>query len=243
MELITLDAAGNYHGLLTKLEKRFSEGFTFLQTYTWSKTMFDSLAGNGSERHNNPYNRRLEKGLYEADQRHRATTAWLYDLPFYKDQRGWAGQVLGNWQINGILQLETGFPIHPIQTVKPLDDGCPRCNHRPDRLRDGRLASNGRTLDRWFDTSAFALARGHYGNSGRNVLTRPGLVNLDFSVFKSFPLSETKSLQFRWELYNATNTPPFNTESPEMNISSANFGRITRAGLGREMQFGLRLAF
>src|SRR5688572_31847790 len=56
-------------------------------------------------------------------------------------------------------------------------------------------SSDERSLQRWFDTSAFVTARGHYGNSGRNVLTAPGLVNLDFAVFKNFPITERKSIQ------------------------------------------------
>ncbi len=241
IENISLDAAGNYHGLLTKLEKRFGRGFTLLQTYTWSKTMFDSFACCGAQRHNNPYNWRLEKGLAETDQRHRATTAFLYEFPFYRSRRDLRGQLLGGWQVNGNLTLETGLPMHPIQALKPIDDGCPRCNHRPDRIADGRLSEHQRSLARWFDTAAFVTARGHYGNSGRNILTAPGLTNLDFAVFKNFPITETKAIQFRWENYNFTNTPPF--DPPTLEISSGNFGRITSAGLGREMQFALRFQF
>ncbi|MFN0170438.1 MAG: carboxypeptidase regulatory-like domain-containing protein [Bryobacteraceae bacterium] len=241
IENISLDAAGNYHGLLTKLEKRFSRGFTLLQTYTWSKTMFDSFACCGAQRHNNPYAWKLEKGLGESDQRHRATTAFLYELPFYRGQRGGVGQLLGGWQFNGNMTMETGLPIHPSQALKPIDDGCPRCNHRPDRIADGRLDESQRSLQRWFNTSAFVTARGHYGNSGRNILTAPGLFNLDFAVFKNFPITETKSIQFRWENYNFTNTPPF--DPPTLEISSGNFGRVTSAGLGREMQFALRFQF
>jgi hypothetical protein len=241
IENISLDAAGNYHGLLTKLEKRFSQGFTFIQTYTFSKSMFDSFACCGAQRHNNPYEWRLEKGLAEHDQRHRATSAWLYELPFFAGRRNFTGQLLGGWQLNGVLTLETGMPMHPTQNLKPIDDGCPRCNHRPDRVADGRLSGDARTLQRWFDTNAFVTARGHYGNSGRNILSAPGLANLDFAVFKNFPITESKNIQFRWENYNFTNTPPF--DPPTLEISSGNFGRITSAGLGREMQFALRFQF
>ena len=98
-----------------------------------------------------------------------------------------------------------------------------------------------RTLTRWFDTAAFSTARGHYGNSGRNILTAPGLVNLDFAVFKNFVLTESKDIQLRFESYNFTNTPAFNP--PTLEISSGNFGRVTSAGLGREMQIALRFQF
>ncbi|MBK9170954.1 MAG: TonB-dependent receptor [Bryobacterales bacterium] len=242
IENISLDASGSYHGLLTKLEKRFSRGFTLIQTYTWSKTMFGSFACCGAQRHNNPYDWRSEKGLAETDQRHRATSAWLYEFPFFSGRRDLMGQLFGGWQINGTLAMETGLPIHPTQNVKPVDDGCPRCTHRPDRIADGRILSKSdRTLDRWFDTAAFALVRGRYGNSGRNILTAPGLINLDFAVFKNFPVTETQKIQFRWESYNVTNTPPFNP--PTLEISSGNFGRVTSAGLGRQMQLALRYEF
>jgi hypothetical protein len=54
-------------------------------------------------------------------------------------------------------------------------------------------------------------------------------------------VTEGSEFQFRWEMYNATNTPPFN--APGLSIGSGNFGRITSAGLPREMQFGLRFQF
>ena len=72
--------------------------------------------------------------------------------------------------------------MHPTQSLKPVDDGCPRCTHRPDRIRDGRLSGEERTLNRWFDTSAFVQVRdtpaNRYGNSGRNILTAPGLAHV-----------------------------------------------------------------
>jgi hypothetical protein len=241
VEFLTLDASGTYHGMLAKFERRLASGFTFLQTYTWSHTLFDSLACCGAQRHNNPLDLKSEKGNAETDQRHRSTSAWLYELPWYRGRRGVQGFLLANWQVNGVLVLESGLPIHPTQSLAPVNDGCPRCTRRPDRLRDGNLPADERTLHRWFDTGAFALALGHYGSSGRNILRAPGLVNLDFSLFKNFPITESKLLQFRWEMYNATNTPPFNP--PTLDISSGNFGRITSAGLGREMQFGVRFQF
>ncbi|MBI1357844.1 MAG: hypothetical protein GC160_26200 [Acidobacteria bacterium] len=241
IENISLDTAGTYHGLLAKLERRMSNGMTFLQTYTWSKTMFGSFACCGAQRHNDPYNWSLEKGLAETDQRHRATTAFLWELPFLKGHDTWKKKLLGGWQVNGSLTLETGLPMHPTQSLKPIDDGCPRCTHRPDRIADGRLDSSQRTLQEFFDTSAFATARGHYGNAGRNILWAPGLVSFDFAVFKNFHISEQKNVQLRWENYNFTNTPPFNP--PTLEISSGQFGQVTSAGLGREMQFALRFQF
>jgi hypothetical protein len=241
IESINLDASGSYHAFMEKLEKRFSRGVTFLQTYTFAKTLFSSFACCGADRHNNPYNWAAEKGLAETDQRQRFTSGWLWELPFQRTQKGFTGKILGGWQLNGTLVAETGLPFYPTQALAPVDDGCPRCTRRPDRIADGRLDGSRRSVARWFDTSAFVLARGHYGNSGRNVLVAPGLFTVDFAVFKNFAITETKHIQFRWENYNFTNTPPLNP--PVNEVSAGNFGTITSAGLGREMQFALRFEF
>jgi hypothetical protein len=187
IEFINTDASGTYEGLITKVEKRTSQGLTFLATYTFSKTMFDSFAGNGANRLSNPFDAKSEKGLAETDQRHRVTTSVLYELPVFRAQKGLVGHVLGGWQANGVFTFETGLPMYPIQPTEPIADGCPRCNPRPDRLADGNLPSDQRSLQRWFDTSAFKIATGHYGTSGRNILTAPGLTNLDFSLFQEYP--------------------------------------------------------
>lgn len=243
IEIHDNSASGNYHGLLTKLEKRFSRGVTFLQTYTWSKVMFDSRACCGAQRPANPWDRRTaERGRGDFDITHRTTTAFLWDLPFGNNLRGAAKHIIGGWQVNGVLVLATGLPVHPIQSLAPVDDGCPRCTRRPDRLANGNLSGGSRSLDRWFNTDAFSLAEGHYGTSGRAIIEEPGRAGLDMSIFKNIVFSEEgHTIQLRWEMYNATNTPPFLT--PQLNIQNGNFGRITSALEGREMQLGLRWQF
>ena len=242
IEILDTAASGSYHGLLTKLERRFSGGFTILQTYTWAKAMFDFRACCGAQRPNNPHDRRTaERGRGDFDITHRTTTAFLWELPFGESLSGAAKHIVGGWQVNGVLVLATGLPVHPTQSLAPLDDGCSRCTRRPDRIGNGNLSGSSRTLDRWFDTGAFALAQGHYGTSARSVIEEPGRTSLDFSIFKNFPINERHRVQFRWEMYNATNTPPFLT--PTLNINSGNFGRVTRALEAREMQLGLRWQF
>jgi hypothetical protein len=233
------DVAGSYQGLLTKAEKRLSGGFTFVQTYTWSKTMFDNFACCGTTWGSNPFNYRAEKGLAEWDVRHRSTSAWLYELPFFKGKRNFAGQLVGGWQVNGTMTIATGMPLNILQSAVPVQDGCPGCGYRPDLAGNPHLDHP--SVQKWLNTAAFATASGHYGNAGRNILTNPGLFDIDFSVFKNFPITESKSIQFRWENYNFTNTPPLN--APDGSLGSGAFGRITTAGNGREMQFALRFQF
>ena len=253
IEVHDSSASGSYNALLTKLERRFSGGITFLQTYTWAYAMFDFRACCGAQRPNNPHDRRTaERGRGDFDIKHRATTAFLWELPFGKNLTGAAKHILDGWQVNGVLLLATGLPVHPHQSrVDPTPgDGCANCTRRPYRLADGNLSGGARTLDRWFDTSAFMLAtpenrvllgKGLYGDTGRSILEEPGRTGLDFSIFKNIDITEGHSIQVRWEMYNATNTPPFLT--PQLYVLSGNFGRITRALESREMQMGLRWNF
>jgi hypothetical protein len=101
----------------------------------------------------------------------------------------------------------------------------------------------------WFDTSAFARPTGaRFGTVGRNTMRGPGVVNMDMSLFRTFPIKERVNLQFRAESFNISNTPHF--ANPSGNANSSNFGRITATqsnadagGRSREFRFGLRLGF
>ena len=258
IEILDTAASGSYHGLLSKVERRFSGGVTFLQTYTWAKAMFDFRACCGAQRPNNPHDRRTaERGRGDFDITHRSTTAFLWELPFGRGLSGAAKHIVGGWQVNGVLVLATGLPVHPTQSRAPVDDGCSRCTRRPMRIADGNLSGSARSVERWFDTAAFRLAEGQYGDAGRSIIEEPGRTSLDFSIFKNFDVAEGHRIQLRWEMYNATNTPPFLT--PRMGCNTVtpidpndpdgpkgcagNFGQITSALEGREMQMGLRWQF
>lgn len=169
----------------------------------------------------------------------------MYDLPFGHAD-GWlrgsklARAVFSGFQIGGIFVAQTGQPVNldvagnPANTTSPV---------RPGRLSDGRLARGERNVDRWFDPAAFAVpAAFTYGNSGRNVLRAPGLVNLDFLVGRNFHLTETTRLELRGEFFNLTNTAHFG--KPNATIGSPQAGRITAtAAPNRQVQLGVRLAF
>ena len=104
---------------------------------------------------------------------------------------------------------------------------------------DGTLSSSQRTIDHWFDTTAFLVQQQYtYGNAGRNILFGPGLKNLDLSLSKSFPIAENKRLQFRAESFNFTNTPAFG--QPGATLNGLGVGQITSAGDPRRIQFGLK---
>jgi hypothetical protein len=169
----------------------------------------------------------------------------VYDLPFGRAVGDWGGSklvraVFRGLEIGGIFVAQTGQPVNPDVVGNPANTTNPV---RPDRLRDGNLSSSERNVDRWFDPAAFALpAPFTYGNSGRNVLRAPGLVNLDFLVGRNFRLTETLHLELRAEFFNLTNTAHFGR--PNATVGSPQFGRITAtAAPNRQVQVGVRLAF
>ena len=235
----------SYHSLQLKAERRFRNGFSFLSSYTWSHGMDNTQDGEDTTSATLPqdqFNTNAEKGDSTYDLRHRSVTSVIYDLPFAK----WVGDssvakvIVGGFQLGGIFVMQTGQPVNlsvagnPANTTNPV---------RPNRLANGNLDRGSRTIDRWFDVSAFALpAAFTFGNAGRNILRAPGNINLDLLVSRNFVFTERTRLEFRGEFYNATNTAHFGR--PNAVIGSPQAGTITSTATpNRQIQLGLRLVF
>ena len=186
-------------------------------------------------------NWRLERARSGFDVRQRLSLAYVYDLPFARGHK-W----LGGWQTNGVWSFQSGRPFS-VTLLSDLDRSNTGrtsfgfgANDRPLRLASGHLANP--TPDRWFDTSAFALQPfGAFGNSGRNILSGPGLANLDVSMTKNTRLSERVTLQFRAEAFNVANRA--NVDLPDAVLGSGTYGRILSAQPPRHLQFGIKFLF
>ncbi len=237
-----------YNALEVRAERRYARGFSLLASYTHSKSIDyggEQLIGDIELRDNR--NIRLERSLSRSDMRNRFVVSSIYDLPFGKGQRFSISNPLlnvlfGNWQANGIATLRNGQPFTPQLGSSPANTG----NPRPDRLADGNLHRGRRTVDHYFDTSAFrASTPFNFGNAGRNILIGPGAVNFDLSTFKRVPvrkLGETTEVQFRAEFFNAFNTPQFGVPNARVDIPQG--GSITSVSTRmREIQFGLKIIF
>ena len=113
----------------------------------------------------------------------------------------------------------------------------------PNRIAEPTLPRSERTRSRFFDTTAFTRPDLYQiGNAGRNIVIGPGNRNLDMTVAKEFPLTESKRLQFRAEFFNATNHPNWGT--PGTTLGTAAFGTITsNENLPRVMQLGLKFLY
>lgn len=239
-----------YNALQVSAEKRLAHGVAFTVAYTWSRSI-DYTSNNGAL--TNPIFLEFNKGASDFDRTHGLSISHTFELPFGRGRRylrqGPAAVILGGWQLNGIFQAYTGRPFSVTMSNAQLAGG-PGNSQRPDQLRAPAITGEVGPGTSWFDTSAFAApSANRYGTAGRNTLRGPGLANYDFSIFKSFTVSEKKRLEFRTEIYNLTNTPHFN--QPDGNFSGTAFGSVTSTigtnglvgGGEREVQFALRFLF
>lgn len=221
-----------------------AQGLSMLLAYTYSHAIDQASAPYVAVQ--NIRNFAAERGNADFDVRHRFVSSWTWELPIRMD--GAWNALLGGWQLNGIVSLYGGLPFSVQSATNTLNIGS---GTRADRIGSGELPSSERTLDRWFDTSAFtAPGPQRFGNGGRNILRGPGTKHADLSLFKEFRFAgeEGPRLQFRSEFFNITNTPQFN--NPAATIGAAGAGSIRSAGspltfqrTSRQIQFALKLYF
>lgn len=243
---------GNYEGMTTKLEKRFSKGLQFLASYTYGHALANTgttLSGSDGFGIIDPRNYSSSYSSAAWDIRHNFVGSFLWDLPFGKGKSYGANMnrvvnaVLGNWQMNGIVTMHTGVPF-TLQS-NACQGVWNRC--RPDLvpgMNPNDAPSGGRSPDHWINIAAVTTpAPLTGGNLGLQSNYGPPTRNLDLSIFKDFPFTERWRLQFRAESFNLANTPQFNT--PDRNLQDKNFGQVTgtQPGSERHIQFALRLMF
>ncbi|MDQ3754874.1 MAG: TonB-dependent receptor [Acidobacteriota bacterium] len=246
----------NYHGGELTVEKRFSRGLSFRTAYTFSKSIDfaqEHLATGGTGSFTqNAQNLRERRGPSDFDIRHRFVASYIYELPFGKGRsylnEGALSHILGGWRISGLTNIRSGRPFTLSANANSTALGGIRggglVGAFADCLRDGTLPADERNIDRWFDTTAYAVPTpARLGNCGRNTLRGPNLTNFDIALARTFDyFGEERNLELRWEVFNVLNTPQFGL--PERNISSSSAGRISNlAGDPRVMQFALKFNF
>ena len=243
----SFDRNSSYNSLQTKLQRRYSNGLSFLAAYTFGRTL-DTATSSASP----PVNRRCiscEWGLSDLHVKHRFTFSSIYELPFgqgkqyLSDLRGAADALLGGWQINGILTFSSGLALSPgggNSNTGGFNGNRPNAVAGCDPNDFSR-----RTIQKYFNTECFFIQQtGTFGSAGRNIILGPGVNNFDLSLFKNFPFAEgTQQLQFRAEFFNFLNHAQFVDLSLSTNIESANAGIISTARDGRVIQFALKYSF
>ncbi len=248
------DTNGNstFHGASVKLEQRPWHGLSYLVAYTFSKSIDNGSGFIEGRAWTDPNNKREGKAVSGFNIPHRFSAAYEYALPigrgkaFGKDWSALADGIFGGWGVRGITFLQTGLPQSPSMNLARLGTCSTACTARPDRIADGNLPKDQRTLNRFYDPAAFRLlaaggADRRVGSAGRNILVAPGFNNTDFQLFKGVKFKDRHAIEFRWEMFNAFNHT--NWGAPNVNLESPDFGRITSTAPPRIMQFVLRYDF
>jgi hypothetical protein len=241
-----------YFAGFVRISKRFTKGLNVNASYTRSTFLdnsFEAGTGVGADANAltylNYYNRRADWGPSTNDIRHRFTFSSVYELPIGPGKRwvsrGVAGNVVGGWTFGTVATLQTGGPF-TVTTNTNNTNAFSAGNQRADVLRDPVLPSDQRTVNHWFDITAFAQpAAFTFGNVGRGSMRAPGIVSMDLSILRNFRLREHMTLQFRGESLNAINHT--NLSSPGAVFGNAAFGQINASRPARVMQIGMTLRF
>jgi hypothetical protein len=245
-----------YDSMIIKGQKRFSKGFTFLSTFTWSKNYDETnnpagnyLNGGAQGYPQNPYNSAAEYSLSNFSSPFRWATAFTYELPVGKgkallNNNTFLDYVVGGWSINGVLTYQTGFPLQIYQTNANSAYGYGAQRPNTTGVTPGTDGSVESRLGDYINPAAFSVApQGTFGSVARTIsLLGPGQKNWDLSVFKSFTFKEKVKAQFRAEALNAFNSPLF--LAPNTNVSQSTFGQISgQANFSRQLQLALRFSF
>jgi hypothetical protein len=236
----------NYNGLQAQLQKRFSSNSTVVLNYTWSHAL-----GTATSDFRAPQDSRNIAGDYgnlDYDRRQIFTASYVYTLPFHRNQEGFAGHVLGGWEVSGIAYVNTGNHLTASLSRDPaglgLRDGNTFEGGRPDIVSDPNTGAL-HTITSWFNPAAFvAVPAGQIrvGDEGRGTIVGPGYGRWDAALFKNTKISERFNVQFRAEAFNVLNHTNFNNPA-SVSLTSGVYNKITTARDPRQLQLALKLIF
>jgi outer membrane receptor protein involved in Fe transport len=258
-----------YHSMQTSLEKRLSRGFSGGVHFTWSAfidTMSEIFNNSSAEIAvaQDPYNRRADRARSSYDRPKRLSGNIVYELPWFQEQRGFVGHVLGGWQFNSFFSFQDGAPFSvlngadPAQALGGLASAIGIAT-RPNIVTSAdiqhmsveelfTLRNSGDPLFSALPACTViapttAVCPFRAGNAGRNILRADGIGNVDFGILKSTRLGETQRLQLRADFFNLTNTRNFGTPNSALNAGTNFLNQWATNGGNRRVIVGLRYVF
>ncbi|HSU31461.1 MAG TPA: TonB-dependent receptor [Bryobacteraceae bacterium] len=238
-----------YNAFQFRIQQRTTKGLSYLVSYTRSKSMDVGCSGSfGAEGCSvqQPYNLNADRSVSGFDLPNVFSGSWTYEIPFGKGKTFSSGNrfvnyALGNWSVNGIVSFYSGVPFN-VNVSNGNISNTGNTVERANLILPNPYAAN-RGPNQWLNPSAFATPPPYtYGTLGRNALRTESTKNLDLSIFRRFPVTESAGFEFRAESFNLTNTPIFGT--PNSTLGNPNFGIITSTrNTPRELQFALKFEF
>jgi hypothetical protein len=274
------NTANSIYNSLQIAARRSVGDLTFSASYTYSHSIDDS-SDRGDALFVDPSDAARNRASSNFDVRHLFSVSYVYAIPLFK-QPGMLHTLLGGWQASGITTASTGLPFTVVNGTTYGDNagvgsgvsavgsypdvqGSP---NNPTQAEQQAVAASGTFGVLRYNPSAYTLPVGlTYGDSNRNTMRLPGLVNFDFGLFKRFAFKERYAIEFRWEnfnVFNHVNLNQFagsqsaggagltsamscvggaNNNGGDPSCASSGFLVLNGAHAPRIMQFGLRFQF
>jgi hypothetical protein len=250
-----------YDGLQVQVNKAMSHSFEVGGSYTYSKNRDTGGGSVASDPFRNSVSSLLwfckacRRGLSDQDQRHNMTVHYEWDIPTPSSLAKPLKAIVANWETGGVFTIASGTPFTVLLSGDPLGMGTTDPYQYPDKVQSAACKNpvNPQNASGYIKLECFRApaTSTQLGNSGRNNAIGPGLINLDFSLFKNIPIHEALKAQFRAEFFNITNRPNFN--SPNDNRAILNFdgstngsapGAITLMNTpSRQIQFAMKFTW
>jgi hypothetical protein len=253
LNIVTPQYDSNYHSMQVSAEHRFSTESRVNLAYTWSKNLTNNLSDR-SHAPQDSFDIASEYGRAALDRTHIATINYIYELPFFRNDRGAAGLLLGGWQASGIITFQSGLP----QTVTTSSFDASGLGNNPARISGNRPTQTcnpndgaPRTVAQWFNIDCFVPNPDNPrtvltappipnvpGSAGRGIIEGPGTKRVDFTLSKNFHFTENMRLQLRAEAFNIFNWT--NPRGLSLNRTSASFGQVLTFRDPRTLQLGAK---
>jgi len=244
------DSVGDswYRAVTARIEKRSAKGLTYQVAYTLSKeedTVPERFGSRGSVVID-PNDLGKSKSVAEDDRTHVVSTYFIWELPVGPDQRwansGWISHVVGGWRLGGIGMFASGRPL-VVGGVTASNGVSTGLGAHANLTGDPKVPAAEQTLDRWFNSGAFAQPTAFTFGTGTRTypdVRGPKIRRVDLLLSRLQKIGRS-TFEFRVEAQNALNTPQFG--EPVGNLTDANFGRIITGGGERRLQLGVRFGF
>jgi len=229
----------DYHGLRLTVARRAATGISLSANYTVSRCFGTATPGSfpqNSAGYTNPDDPEFDRGYCIQDRKHLANGTMTYQTPELSNAI--ARAVASNWRLSGILTVRSGARLNVISGQDNAMNGI--SNQRPNQVSDDVY---GDSLLTYLNRSAFAQpALGTFGNFVFGGVEGPGYWDINLAISRLLQFGATRNLELRMEIFNLTNN--FNWGTPNLNLNSPQFGRITTmTGAPRVMQFGIKYGF
>ncbi len=257
------NGTSDYKALQVWVNRRFTKGLSWQVAYTWSHATSNVPLTSFTSATTDPFNFAIDQGDSDLDRRHMLVSNAIYALPTFKKWGSLASNLLGNWQLNGIVTLLSGAPLDVTTGISGNYFGLAASapgGFRPDLVPGVPIYLHGPDKRIFLNPAAFTLpAPGTFGNLRRGFVRQPGLANVDFSVAKNWKVKEKYGIQFRAEMFNLFNHAEFNGFDPGLGLglgrdtnhkftgtftrNNGNFGVLGGTRRPREIQFGIKFNF